>query len=805
MPCISFVSLTQELRNKTGSYEYYIRPQLSPAIEAGAPAAGAAPSGTGGSRGRGINRVSALQFSRMVLVPSTTGGRAPPPPPPPPPMSARLVVPASTQAASTSAAMSNNVRPCAAPQPAPTSEMAPGSILLSMELFSLKWPTHAHFLIGMILLAEDRLWHNPQPGANENLQAYMDDNEHPEFCCPITMKIFNDPVQASDGKVYEREAIVTWLRDQGCSPLTRETMTSTMLPREDIRQAILDWRHRVGQAAIEAYEREEASRAMLRSPPRGQGPRTSTEQLQQTPDDVKKKTSRRRLDAPGASGGSAHTQSRAGTSSRAQDDDNDIHDLTDPANVFLQNPNASSNSHSPRGPAPILRGVSESSSGAGAAEPAFLTPENDSSDEDNIFAARTAAPAAPSKSKGTGIGCQLPGRRAVRSPNRPNYVEDRDEPNLSWTPDEWVQHTRAQLNGARPEDFHQRFPIRTTVAPSGVNHPEAGLGLFNFSGVDLTIPGVPIAVVSSGPLLQHRAFDTTVVELPNNGMRPQLFQRCERRPELYNGIDAGAMANHGTDTTTPPANAALVVVRLASRETLTVLVSTTAIQDGDEILWDYGPSFWTQGDTAPPRPSRPDLDPACKKRPPSGGGGGDGGDGDGGGAAGGGGSSTGGGTSRAPAPSLAKSTSRAQIKTSNRGVPVHGKQSAAEEGDEEYWKGAWEYACFSLKTREDAVFMQALTDTATHLEFVLRRKKTITLPNGGKKWIFMCCDDCTFKIVAQRIDSMSLWRPVAPVNASGTCLLHKGGQQKAHGTCPKPKVLLTLGWQMLVCVRVVGS
>ena len=49
------------------------------------------------------------------------------------------------------------------------------------------------------------------------------------FICPITGDIMKDPVIGSDGHTYERSAIEQWLRQEGTSPITRQTMNRTDL------------------------------------------------------------------------------------------------------------------------------------------------------------------------------------------------------------------------------------------------------------------------------------------------------------------------------------------------------------------------------------------------------------------------------------------------------------------------------------------------------------------------------------------------------------------------------------------------
>lgn len=47
--------------------------------------------------------------------------------------------------------------------------------------------------------------------------------------CPITKTIMQDPVVAPDGHTYEREAITSWLRSHGKSPVTQQPMSIAAL------------------------------------------------------------------------------------------------------------------------------------------------------------------------------------------------------------------------------------------------------------------------------------------------------------------------------------------------------------------------------------------------------------------------------------------------------------------------------------------------------------------------------------------------------------------------------------------------
>ena len=48
---------------------------------------------------------------------------------------------------------------------------------------------------------------------------------HDSLLCPITLELFRDPVVAEDGHTYEREAIVEWIKKNGRSPLTDQSLS----------------------------------------------------------------------------------------------------------------------------------------------------------------------------------------------------------------------------------------------------------------------------------------------------------------------------------------------------------------------------------------------------------------------------------------------------------------------------------------------------------------------------------------------------------------------------------------------------
>lgn len=62
-----------------------------------------------------------------------------------------------------------------------------------------------------------------------------------EFLCPITLQRMVDPVTASDGFTYERQAIEEWLSTHDSSPCTGGLMTSlTLAPNVELRERIAD-------------------------------------------------------------------------------------------------------------------------------------------------------------------------------------------------------------------------------------------------------------------------------------------------------------------------------------------------------------------------------------------------------------------------------------------------------------------------------------------------------------------------------------------------------------------------------------
>lgn len=63
-----------------------------------------------------------------------------------------------------------------------------------------------------------------------------------QFLCPITHELMKDPVIDPDGNSYEREAIESWLRRNGTSPITRAPLAiKDLRPNRALKQTIEEY------------------------------------------------------------------------------------------------------------------------------------------------------------------------------------------------------------------------------------------------------------------------------------------------------------------------------------------------------------------------------------------------------------------------------------------------------------------------------------------------------------------------------------------------------------------------------------
>merc|ERR1719229_1730045 len=66
--------------------------------------------------------------------------------------------------------------------------------------------------------------------------------EDPEFCCPVSLVLFVEPVVASDGFMYEKASLQGLLRNRIASPMTREELKADFLPARQRRSATMEFR-----------------------------------------------------------------------------------------------------------------------------------------------------------------------------------------------------------------------------------------------------------------------------------------------------------------------------------------------------------------------------------------------------------------------------------------------------------------------------------------------------------------------------------------------------------------------------------
>ncbi|CAF3419238.1 unnamed protein product [Rotaria sp. Silwood1] len=62
---------------------------------------------------------------------------------------------------------------------------------------------------------------------------------HDPLSCPLTLKLFRDPVVAQDGHTYERKAIEEWIRKKGTSPLTDQPLSiENLIPNRAMKKIV---------------------------------------------------------------------------------------------------------------------------------------------------------------------------------------------------------------------------------------------------------------------------------------------------------------------------------------------------------------------------------------------------------------------------------------------------------------------------------------------------------------------------------------------------------------------------------------
>jgi hypothetical protein len=76
--------------------------------------------------------------------------------------------------------------------------------------------------------------------AQEKLDELLD--EDPDYCCPVMLVLYEDPVIASDGFIYERSAVDTLIKMNRPSPMTRENLGKNVFPAKQKKQDTMRYR-----------------------------------------------------------------------------------------------------------------------------------------------------------------------------------------------------------------------------------------------------------------------------------------------------------------------------------------------------------------------------------------------------------------------------------------------------------------------------------------------------------------------------------------------------------------------------------
>jgi U-box domain len=74
----------------------------------------------------------------------------------------------------------------------------------------------------------------------------------PDFMCPLSLSIMEEPVMASDGHTYERENIQKWIDQKKISPITRAELLPHFFPNLLLKNQIDDWKKAYRKARTDA-------------------------------------------------------------------------------------------------------------------------------------------------------------------------------------------------------------------------------------------------------------------------------------------------------------------------------------------------------------------------------------------------------------------------------------------------------------------------------------------------------------------------------------------------------------------------
>ena len=71
----------------------------------------------------------------------------------------------------------------------------------------------------------------------------MEENEHDEYICPLTLYYMENPVIASDGHIYEKDAIIKWYNQdvKHLSPMNRKVLDGKFVEKTELKKEIDDF------------------------------------------------------------------------------------------------------------------------------------------------------------------------------------------------------------------------------------------------------------------------------------------------------------------------------------------------------------------------------------------------------------------------------------------------------------------------------------------------------------------------------------------------------------------------------------
>ena len=71
----------------------------------------------------------------------------------------------------------------------------------------------------------------------------MEENEKDEYICPLTLYYMENPVLASDGHIYEKDAIVKWYNQdvKHLSPMNRKVLDENFVEQKKLKKEIDDF------------------------------------------------------------------------------------------------------------------------------------------------------------------------------------------------------------------------------------------------------------------------------------------------------------------------------------------------------------------------------------------------------------------------------------------------------------------------------------------------------------------------------------------------------------------------------------